>query len=194
MADPNTDDVSRRLTMAQEMLGRVIHTTDNLDEKVGKVFSSMSFLTVGTTILYTSFLADKLYYFSDGVDIVSLFFLFFIISVAIATAFMLQAMGPRVHVIPWRRPGGKAAYAGPAPTGYADKISSMREAEWTEYMSKTGIDELTEKWFSETMKEVYALSKKVDRKASEMRGAQWFFLLSIGFLILIVAFATSSLL
>jgi hypothetical protein len=176
------------------MLGRVIHTTDNLDDKVGKVFSSMSFLTVGTTILYTAFLADKLNYTLGGVDIVSLLFLAFIVSVAIATAFMLQAMGPRVHVIPWRRPGGKAAYAKPAPTGYADKISSMNEAEWAEYLMKTGMGELTEKWLSETIKEVYALSSKVDRKAGEMRGAQWFFLLSIVFLILMVVFASSSLL
>jgi len=180
--------------MAQEMLGRVIHTTDNLDDKVGKVFSSMSFLTVGTTILYTAFLADKLEYLVRGVDLVSLFFLAFIVSVAFATAFMLQAMGPRVHIIPWRRPGGKAEYVKPAPTGYADKISSMQEAEWTEYLTKTEIGELTGRWFSETMKETYALSKKVDRKAGEMRGAQWFFLLSIAFLILMVIFGASSLL
>jgi hypothetical protein len=102
-------------------------------------------------------------------------------------------MGPRVHYIPWRRPGGKAANARPVPTGYADKISSMHEAEWTDYLAKTGLGELTEKWFSETMKEIYALSKKVDRKAGEMRGAQWFFMLSIVFLVLMVIFAASSL-
>jgi len=194
LEDANAEDLRRRLTMAQDMLGRVIHTTDNLDDKVGKIFSSMSFLTVGTTILYTAFLADRLNFFVGNVDIVSLFFLAFIVSVAIATAFMLQAMGPRVHLLPWRRPGGKTAYAQPAPTGYADKISSMREAEWTEYLAKTGLGELTERWFYETMKETYALSRKVDRKAGEMRGAQWFFLLSIGFLIMMVVFAASSLL
>jgi hypothetical protein len=194
LADANAEDVSRRLAMAQEMLGRVIHTTDNLDDKVGKVFSSMSFLTVGGTILYTSFLADKLYYFVGGVDLVSLFFFAFVVSVAIATAFMLQAMGPRVHIVPWRRPGGKTGYAKPIPTGYADRISSMQKAEWMEYLTKTGLGELTEKWFFETMEETYALSKKVDRKAGEMRGAQWFFMLSIVFLIVTVILAASSLL
>jgi len=176
------------------MLGRVIHTTDNLDDKVGKIFSSMSFLTVGGTILYTAFLADKLDYFVGGVDIVSVFFLAFIVSVAISTAFMLQAMGPRVHFIPWRRPGGKAAYTRPVPTGYADKISSMNEAELVAFLTNTPMRELAEGWFAETMKEVYALSRKVDRKAGEMRGAQWFFLLSIVFLIFMVVFAASSLL
>jgi hypothetical protein len=180
--------------MAQEMLGRVIHTTDNLDDKVGKIFSSMSFLTVGGTILYTAFIADKLFYPVGGVDLVSLFFLAFLLSVAIATAFMLQAMGPRVHVLPWRRPGGKAANTEPVPTGYADKISSMKETEWMDYLAKTGLGELTEKWFHETMKEIYALSQKVDRKAGEMRGAQWFFLLAIMFLIVMVVLAASSLL
>lgn len=130
MAEASAEDLSRRLAMAQEMLGRVIHTTDNLDDKVGRVFSSMSFLTVGATILYTSFLADKLYYRVGGVDLVSLLFLGFIVSVAAATAFMLQAMGPRVHVIPGRRPGGKDHYSAPSPTGYADKIASMKEDEW----------------------------------------------------------------
>jgi hypothetical protein len=194
LSDASAEDISRRLAMAQEMLGRVIHTTDNLDDRVGKIFSSMSFLTIGATILYTAFLADKLYYFVGGVDLVSLFFLAFIVAVAIATAFMLQAMGPRVHIVPWRQPGGKAGHAKPAPTGYADKISSMQEAEWTEYLTKTGLGELTEKWFVETMKETYALSNKVDHKAGQMRGAQWFFLLSIVLLIVMVALAASSLL
>jgi hypothetical protein len=194
LQDSNSEELRHRLAMAQEMLGRVIHTTDNLDDKVGKIFSSMSFLTVGGTILYTAFLADKLLYLVDGVDLVSLFFLAFLLSVAIATAFMLQAMGPRVHLIPWRRPGGKASNASPVPTGYADKISSMKEAEWMDYLAKTSLGELTEKWFSETMKEIFALSQKVDRKAGEMRGAQWFFLLAIVFLILMVILAASTLL
>lgn|GEM_PF-7028398 len=190
----NEDELSKRLSMAQEMLGRVIHTTDNLDDKVGRVFSSMSFLTVGATILYTSFLADKLYYRVGGVDLVSLLFLGFVISVAIATAFMLQAMGPRVHVIPGRRPGGKSSYAAPSPTGYADKIASMKEEEWTGYFANVGVGELTERWYAESIKEIYALSRKVDRKVGEMRGAQWFFLLSIVFLVLMVVLAASSLL
>ncbi|HUK79132.1 MAG TPA: hypothetical protein VLU91_00535 [Nitrososphaerales archaeon] len=194
MADPNADDFARKLTMAQEMLGRVIHTTDNLDEKIGKVFSSMSFLTAGATILYTAFLADKLYYFVGGVDLVSLFFLAFMISVAVATGFMLQAMGPRVHFIPWKRPGGKATYASPTPTGYADKISSMQESEWMKYLTQTRVGELAERWFSETIVEAYALSKKVDRKAGEMRGAQWFYILSIFFLVVMVILAAASLL
>jgi len=178
--------------MAQDMLGRVIHTTDNLDDKVGRVFSSMSFLTVGATILYTSFLADKLFYRVGGVDLVSLLFVLFIISVAISTGYMLQAMGPRVHIIPWRRPGGRTEYTKPSPTGYADKIATMKESEWLDYLMNTPVGELSEKWFAESLKEVYALSQKVDRKVGEMRGAQWFFLLSILLLVLMVILAAST--
>jgi len=108
---------------------------------------------------------------------------------------MLQAMGPRVHIIPGRRPGrGRSAHAAPGPTGYADKIAAMNEDEWVGYFMKAGASELTEKWYSESIKEIYALSRKVDGKVGEMRGAQWFFLLAIVFLVFMVMLAASSLL
>ena len=191
MADSN-EDLARRAAMAQEILGRVIHTTDNLDDKVGKVFSSMSFLTVGATILYTAFIADRLYYRVGGVDLIALLFVAYIISVGVATAFMLQAMGPRVNFVPWRRPGGQANSSAASPTGYADRIATMKEQEWTELFTKTGAAELTEKWYAESIKEIYELSRKVERKAGEMRGAQWFFLLAIVFLVLMVILAAVS--
>ena len=127
-------------------------------------------------------------------DLVTVLFLAFIICIGAATAFMLQAMGPRVHIIPGRRPGGRSAYTAPGPTGYADKISSIKEDEWVTYFTKVGAGELTEKWYSESIKEIYALSRKVDRKVGEMRGAQWFFLLAIVFMVLMVILAASSLL
>jgi hypothetical protein len=193
LQDGSVEDAQRKVTVAQEMLGRVIHTTDNLDEKVGRIFSSMSFLAVGATILYTSFLADKLAYKVGGVDLVSLFFLLFIVSVAVSTALMLEAMGPRFHLNPWGRSDGLSA-AKPAPTGYADKIALMNRSEWTDYFSKIQLGELYEKWYAEAMDEVYVLSVKVNRKVGEMRNAQRTFLLAIVFMVLMVILAASSLL
>ena len=186
------EDLVRKVSVAQEMLGRVIHTTDNLDEKVGRIFSSMSFLTVGGTILYTAFVADHLSFYVGRVDLVTLLFVLFVISVAAATTYMVQAMGPRFHINPWKGTSSGDLYVKPTPTGYADKIASMREDEWNEFVHKTPIEEFYEKWYAEGMKEVYVLSKKVDRKVREMRKAQWFFILSIAFLVLMVLTAASS--
>lgn len=58
---------------------------------------------------------------------------------------------------------------------------------------RVGVGDLTEQWYAESIKEIYTLSRKVDRKVREMRGAQWFFLLSIVFLVLMVILAASSL-
>ena len=173
------------------MLDRVIHTTDNLDEKVGRIFSSMSFLTVGGTILYTSFVSNRMSYKVGGVDLVVLLFIAFIMSVAISTSYMLQAMGPRFHLNPWGRRSASDSEK-PRPTGYADKIASMQQSDWVDYFLTTPLNDLYEKWYAESMKEAHILSNKVARKVREMRSAQWFFLLSILFLVLMVLLAASS--
>jgi len=187
------EDLNRRVSVSQAMLDRVIHTTDNLDEKVGRIFTSMSFLTVGATILFTSFVSDKLLYDIDGVSVVSIVFTGFILSVAVSTGYMLLAMGPRFRLIPGQGKQAGSQSLSPSPTGYADKISSMKEEAWTEYFRGIQIGELYEKWFAETMDEVYVLSKKVNRKVGEMRRAQEAFLLAIFFLILMVVLAVCQL-
>lgn len=185
--------MSRRVSVAQAMLDRVIHTTDNLDEKVGRIFTSMSFLTVGATILFTSFVTNKLLFPVSGVLIVPLVFLGFMISVSVATAYMLQAMGPRFRFNPWgSKPVGYQAL-GPSVTGYADKIASMKEAEWSEYFRSIQLNDLYEKWFAESMDEVYALSKKVGRKVGEMKRAQGAFVLAILFLMVMILLALEQL-
>jgi hypothetical protein len=184
-------DLSRKVLVAQEMLGRVIHTTDNLDDKVGRIFSSMSFLAVGATIVYTSFLSDKLSFRLGGVDLVSLLFAGFMLSVAASTALMLEAMGPRFHLNPFRR-GGSESAAKPVPTGYADRIATMDKKEWTDYFTGIPLDDLYAKWYAEAMEEIYVLSQKVARKVEEMRNAQRTFLLAIVFLVMMVILGISS--
>ena len=191
MQGSEREDMVRKVSGAQERLGRVIHTTDNLDEKVGRIFSSMSFLAVGATIVYTSFLTDRVYYRVGGVDLVSLFFVGFVLSVAATTALMLQAMGPRFHLNPIGHKETERV-SKPVPTGYADKISLMEKKEWTDYFANATLDDLYSKWFAEAVEEVYVLSKKVDRKVGEMRNAQRTFLLAIVFLVLMVLFGASS--
>jgi hypothetical protein len=179
--------------MSQAMLDRVIHTTDNLDEKVGRIFTSMSFLTVGATILFTSFLTNKLLFEVDGVDIVPLLFIGFVVSVAVSTAYMLQAMGPKIGFGPREQLSGKGILT-PRPTGYADKIVSMDEKAWGEYFRGMQLKELYESWFHEGMDEVYALSKRIERKVSQMRRAQGAFVTAIVFLIVMVLVAVSPIL
>ena len=186
------EDLVRKVSVAQEMLGRVIHTTDNLDEKVGRIFSSMSFLAVGATIVYTSFISDKLFFRVGGVDLVSVLFAGFVFFVAVSTALMLEAMGPRFHLNPLGPKAQRNATSKPAPTGYADKIASMDRKEWTDYFANVELGELYTKWYAEALEEVFVLSKKVDRKVGEMRNAQRTFLISIVFLVLMVILGVSA--
>ena len=192
MQSGDREDLVRKVSVAQEMLGRVIHTTDNLDEKVGRTFSSMSFLAVGATIVYTSFISDKLSFRVGGVDLVSVLFAGFVIFVAVSTALMLEAMGPRFHLNPFGSKAQRRATHKPAPTGYADKIASMDRKEWTDYFANIQLDELYARWYAEAVEEVYVLSKKVDRKAGEMRKAQRTFLISILLFVLMVVLGASA--
>ena len=192
MQSGDREDLVRKVSVAQEMLGRVIHTTDNLDEKVGRTFSSMSFLAVGATIVYTSFISDKLSFRVGGVDLVSVLFAGFVIFVAVSTALMLEAMGPRFHLNPFGSKAQRRATSKPAPTGYADKIASMDRKEWTDYFANIQLDELYARWYAEAVEEVYVLSKKVDRKAGEMRKAQRTFLISIVLFVLMVVLGASA--
>ena len=150
----------------------------------------MSFLAVAGTIIYTSFIGDKLFYKVGGIDLLSLLFLGFILCVAASTALMLEAMGPRFRLNPFRSKTREVAK--PAPTGYADRIASMDRKEWSEYFAGIGLDDLYAKWYAETVEEVYLLSTKVDRKAGEMRNAQRTFLMAIIFLVLLVILGVSS--
>lgn len=191
MPEGNQEDLVRKVSVAQAMLDRVIHTTDNLDEKVGRIFASMSFVIVGATILFTSFITDKRTFVVGGVDLVSVLFVLFIIAVAFATAFMLQAMGPRIRF--GLRSGQQPSMVpgGPSSTGYADKIARLQEKEWTDYLKEVPLGDLYQKLFDESVKEVFELSKKVERKVGEMRMAQRAFLLAILFLILIIILGVS---
>ena len=193
MPDRDIEDLSRRVSVSQAMLDRVIHTTDNLDEKVGRIFTSMSFLTVGATILFTSFVTDKVLFPFAGVPLVVLIFFGFMMSVAVATAYMLQAMGPRIRLLPWGPKPTSFQTLNPRPTGYADKIASMKESEWREYFGSIELDDLYEKWFEQSMDEVYSLSKKVSRKVGEMKRAQQAFLLAIFFLMMMIVLSLSQL-
>lgn len=177
------------MTAAQKMLDRVIHTTDNLDEKVGRVFTSMSFLTVGATILFTNFVNNKLLSPVEGVDLVSVFFLGFVISVAVATAYMLQAMGPRFRLILRDSRVREGEPVNPSPTGYADKIASLNAGDWTDYFRSITPHDFYERWYAESIKEAYLLSKKVERKVGEMKKAQRWFVLAIVLLVVMVTLA-----
>ena len=190
MQESDREDLYRKVSVAQEMLGRVIHTTDNLDEKVGRIFSSMSFLAVGATIVYTSFVSDKLFVRVDGLDLVSLFFVGFMVCVAVSTALMLEAMGPRFRSPRIR--GAQRRTEKPAPTGYADRIASMDRKEWIDYFADIQTSDLYAKWYAEAMEETYVLSKKVDRKVKEMRNAKWAFLMAIVLLVLMVILGASA--
>ena len=70
----------------------------------------------------------------------------------------------------------------------------MNESDWTNLFQKIALPELYTRLYTESIREAYILSKKVDRKVGEMRSAQRAFLVAIIFMVAMLLCAVYSML
>ena len=89
----------------------MIQSSNHEDEKVGRILTSMSFLTVGASIVFSTFLGNRIGVFLYGVDLVSVLFLVYIFTLVLGTIIMLESMSPRLHVRSVRKDGSSEAGA-----------------------------------------------------------------------------------
>ena len=195
LPDAELGDLEQKAAIAQKMLDRVVLTTNILDEKVGRTLTSVSFLTVAATILFGTFVNNRLLYSAGGTNIVPLLFLGYVIWTSVATAFMLKAMGPWFHFAPLGLPAGAVTkHSRPVPTGYAEIIATTDRTQWIEHFKDLNLLDFTEGLYSESVAEIHDASVRVSRKVKEIRRAQESILIAVLFLVSMTALGITNIL
>jgi len=141
------------------------------------------FLTVAATILFGTFVNNRLLYSAGGTNIVPLLYLGYVVWTSIAVAFMLRAMGPWFRYATRGLPAGSVTGSSkPVPTGYAERIAATDSTEWIEYFKDLNLLDFTAGLYSESMREIHDASLRASRKVREINRAQKSILIAILFL------------
>jgi len=184
------DDLQKKATLAKSILDGVIQSSNHEDEKVGRILTSMSFLTVGASIVFSTFLGNRIGIFFYGVDLVSVLFLAYIFTLVLGTIIMLESMSPRLHIRSVQKDGSNEAGA------TSDHLESMHffksiartdEAGWLAYFKNASGADILDRECEDTLRQARFLSIKVTRKVEYIRKAKWVILFAAFFLVAMVA-------
>ena len=170
------DELQRRAALAKSILDGVVDSSNHEDEKVGRILYSMSFLTVGTTIAFSTFLGNRIGIYAYGVDLVSVFFLGYVLFLAMGTIIILEAMSPRLHFPIGRgsRRDGAVTNSGHLDSMHFFKSIARRErAEWVASFEGADSADLLMRERDDALRQAHFLSTKVARKVEYIRKAKW---------------------
>jgi hypothetical protein len=189
LSGANIEDLERGAALAKSILDDVVESSNHEDEKVGRILTSMSFLTVGTTIAFSSFLANRTTLVASGVDLMTVFFLAYVFFLVVGTTIMLEAMSPRLH-LHFGKPESEEAGASSASlesTHFFKSIARRDEASWLASFKDASSAELLTRERDDALRQARFLAKKVTLKVEFIRLAKWVILVASILLIAMVA-------
>jgi hypothetical protein len=190
LAGPDIDDLERRSALAKTILDGVIDSSKHEDEKVGRILTSMSFLTVGAAIAFSTFVGNRIGLIAYGVDLVSVLFFAYLFLLVVGTIIMLEAMSPRLHLRPGKRAEDKDADASSASLEsiyFFKSIARTDQAEWLARFKDTSEADLLVRQCDDALRQARFLSIKVTHKVEFIRKAKWIILLASSLLVAMVA-------
>jgi hypothetical protein len=190
LSDPDIDDLQRKAALAKSILDGVVQSSNHEDEKVGRILTSMSFLTVGASIVFSTFLGNRIGVLFYGVDLVSALFFAYIFMLVLGTFIMLEAMSPRLHIRSVRKDGnGDAGVTSDHMESmhFFKSIARTDEAGWLAYFKNASSAEMLNRECDDTLRQARFLSIKVTRKVEYIRMAKWVILFAAFFLVAMVA-------
>jgi hypothetical protein len=189
LADPNIDELQRRAALAKSILDGVVDSSKHEDEKVGRILTSMSFLTVGATIAFSSFFSNRSGLVAYGFDLVSILFFAYLFLLVLGTIIMLESMSPRLYL----RLGPKAVTKDPSSSSasldsmyFFKSIAGRDQAEWLSYFKNTSNADLLVRQCEDALRQARFLSRKVTQKVEYIRLAKWVILFASIFLVAMV--------
>lgn len=150
----------------------------------------MSFLMVGATIAFSTFLGNRIGVLAYGVNLVSELFFVYILLLVAGTLIMLESMSPKLHFRPERkgREGGQEPYAGDLDSMlFFKSIARKDESEWLDYFGNATSEDILARQVDDALRQARFLSKKVDEKIEHIRIAKWVILFSSFFFVAMVA-------
>ncbi len=191
MPEQEVESMQRKAAIAKSILDDVVESSSHEDEKVGRMLYSMSFLTVGATIAFSSFLGNRIGNQLFGVDIMSVLFLAYLALLVSGTIMVLEAMSPRLYLRGASR--ARRAEDGPHSSAALDSmhffksIARRKEEEWLSYFKSMDSETLLRQETEQALKQAHFLSRKVTQKIEYIRRAKWIMLLAaISFLAMAV--------
>jgi len=187
---PDMDELQRRAALAKSILDGVVDSSNHEDEKVGRILYSMSFLTVGTTIAFSTFLGNRIGTYAYGVDLVSIFFLGYVLFLVTGTIIILEAMSPRLHLRRGRGSQGEGAGADSASLDsmhFFKSIARREQTEWVASFEGSASTDLLMRECADALRQAHFLSKKVTQKVEYIRKAKWIMLFAALSLVVMVA-------
>jgi hypothetical protein len=186
LSAPSPDDLQRKAALSKSILDGVVQSSNHEDEKVGRILTSMSFLTVGASVVFSTFLGNRIGVFVYGVDLMSILFFGYIFLLVLGTLIMLEAMSPRLHIRPGRK-DGDATSDHVESMHFFKSIARTDEAGWLAYFKDASAADLLDKECVDTLRQARFLSIKVTRKVEYIRKAKWVILFASIFLVAMVA-------
>jgi hypothetical protein len=182
--------LERRAALAKSILDDVVESSNHEDEKVGRILTSMSFLTVGAAIAFSTFLSNRTGLSSYGVDLLSVLFFAYLFLLVLGTIIMLEAMSPRLYLRLRRKDEIKDE--GPSSAGlesmhFFKSIARTDEAKWLASFKDESVEELLAHERDDALRQAHFLARKVTKKIEYIRRAKWIILLASFFLVAMVA-------
>ncbi len=190
MPGTDMDELQRKASLAKSILDGVVDSSNHEDEKVGRILYSMSFLTVGTTIVFSAFLGNRIGIIAYGVDLMSVLFLGYILFLVMGTIIILEAMSPRLYLRPSQGARAKGVDTDSASLDsmhFFKSIARKSQAEWLAYFRDVGSADLLMREYEDALRQAHFLSSKVTQKVEYIRKAKWIMLFAALFLVAMVA-------
>jgi len=179
LSEPDTRELEVKAALAKSILDDVVVSSSHEDEKVGRMLYSMSFLTVGATIAFSSFLGNRIGNVTYGVDLMSVLFIAYLIFLVAGTIMVLEAMSPRLYI------GKRGASRGGSKVMTSAELDSMHffksisrksKDDWMESFRSATVAELLEREREQALQQAHFLSRKVTEKIEYIRKAKWIML------------------
>ncbi len=180
MPGQGIEDLRTKAALAKSILDDVVDSSSHEDEKVGRMLYSMSFLTVGATIAFSAFIGNRIGRPFYEVDLVSAFFVAYVLFLVCGTTVILEAMSPRLYL----RRGKKPRDEGPVSSADLDSrhffksIARKERESWVSSFLSSTSEELLAREADDCLRQAHFLSRKVTEKIDSIRKAKWIMILA----------------
>jgi len=181
LSAPSADELQWKAALAKTILDDVVESSSHEDKKVGRLLYSMSFLTVGAAIAFSSFIGNRIGIAVYGVDLVSVLFLLYIVFLVIGTTIVLEAMSPRLHL------RGDPSSGDLESMHFFKSIARKTQTEWLSLFDDSSAGDLFARECDDTLRQAHFLSKKATEKIGYIRKAKWVMVFAAVTLVAMVA-------
>ena len=172
--------------ISKEIFDHVVSVTIHEDAKAGRIILSIAFLAGATSSVYGAFFGKGIRFMLYGRDLISLFFLLFVVCVVIGSFNIMNAVGPKFNIPKiWKKNNhnkSKSTSTGeyiPKSIYFFELIAEEDRSKWMSYFEAVEVNKLLQKASEDHVYEAYLVSEKIRDKVRSIRIAKFFFMVSI---------------